>query len=182
MTPDEWTAGIHNEADSVNDLTWAQDTRAHLHRQRRARTALSTLLVAGGSLGASAAVTLGTLWDVLSREAERNDVSTFTFLTWNALGNPQPVTTIINSADPQLPTTALLLALFMLAAVATRLHVPRWLTLLSAALGTLTISTLAQLVLPNFAGFPAFPLTAALGVATLGILLGLPFRHSRRPA
>ncbi|MXV19025.1 hypothetical protein [Deinococcus xianganensis] len=33
MTPEEWATGIHNEADSVLDTGWSQDTRRHLRRR-----------------------------------------------------------------------------------------------------------------------------------------------------
>lgn len=33
MTPDEWHDGIRNEADSVQDTDWSQDTRRHLRRR-----------------------------------------------------------------------------------------------------------------------------------------------------
>ncbi|AWT35649.1 hypothetical protein GCM10008956_06600 [Deinococcus arenae] len=33
MTPEEWNVGIRNEADSVQDTHWSQDTRRHLRRR-----------------------------------------------------------------------------------------------------------------------------------------------------
>jgi small-conductance mechanosensitive channel len=170
MTHDDWKIGMQNEADSV-DTDWSRDTRRHLRRRQLARTALTALLAT------TAALTLGTQWSVMTREAARNGVDSLTFLKWNLLGNSQPVTTITSSQDPQLPILGLILTVFMLAAVATRLRVPRWITLLCAALGTITISSLGNLILSDFAGFPAYPLSVALGVAALGIVLGLPLRH-----
>lgn len=177
MTHEEWNTGIQNEADSVTDPQWTHDIHAYLRHQQLARTVLTALLATTGTVTATAALTLTTQWSVMTREAARNGVDSLTFLKWNLLGNPQPVTTITSSHDPQLPILGLILTVFMLAAVATRLRVPRWITLLCAALGTITISSLGNLILSDFAGFPAYPLSIALGVAALGIVLGLPFRH-----
>lgn len=177
MTQDDWNTGMQNEADSVQDAEWSCDTRRHLRHRQLARTALTALLATTGTVAATAALTLGTQWSVMTREAARNGVDSLTFLKWNLLGNSQPVTTITSSQDPQLPILGLVLTVFMLAAVATRLRVPHWITLLCAALGTITISSLGNLILSDFAGFPAYPLSVALGVAALGIVLGLPLRH-----
>ena len=38
---------------------------------------------------------------------------------------------------------------------------------------------LINLINRDFAGFPAYPLSVALGVAGLGIVLGLPFRRQQ---
>ena len=181
MTHDDWKTGMQNEADSVQDTSWSRDTRQSLHHRHLARTTLTALLATTGTVAATSALTLGTQWSVMTREAARNGVDSLTFLKWNFLGNPQPVTTITSSHDPQLPILGLLLTVFMLAAVATRLRVPHWITLLCAALGTITISSLGNLILSNFAGFPAYPLSVALGVTALGIVLGLPFRHPKAP-
>ncbi len=177
MTHDDWQIGMQNEADSVQDTDWSRDTHQSLRHRQLAHTALTTLLAATGTVTATAALTLTTQWSVMTREAARNGVDSLTFLKWNLLGNPQPVTTITSSHDPHLPLLGLILTVFMLAAVATRLRVPRWITLLCAALGTITISSVGNLILNDFAGFPAYPLSVALGVAALGIVLGLPFRH-----
>ncbi|MFT2719511.1 hypothetical protein ACMT4L_05850 [Deinococcus sp. A31D244] len=181
MTHEEWNTGIQNEADSVTDPQWTHDIHAYLRHQTLARTVLTALLATTGTVTATAALTLTTQWSVMTREAARNGVDSLTFLKWNLLGNPQPVTTITSSHDPQLPILGLLLTVFMLAAVATRLRVPHWIILLCAALGTITISSLGNLILSNFAGFPAYPLSVALGVTALGIVLGLPFRHPKAP-
>jgi hypothetical protein len=179
MTHDDWKTGMQNEADSVQDTRWSHDTRQSLRHRQLARTVLTALLATTGTVTATAALTLGTQWGVMTREAARNGVDSLTFLKWNLLGNPQPVTTITDSQDPQLPIIGLILTVFMLAAVATRLRVPYWITLLCATLGTLTIATLSNLINRDFAGFPAYPLSVALGVAGLGIVLGLPFRRQQ---
>ncbi|NTY02281.1 hypothetical protein [Deinococcus sp. JMULE3] len=177
MTHEEWNTGIQHEADSVTDPQWTHDIRTYLRHRQLARTVLTALLATTGTVTATAALTLGTQWSVMTREAARNGVDSLTFLKWNLLGNPQPVTTITSSQDPQLPIVGLILTVFMLAAVATRLRVPHWITLLCAALGTLTIASVSHLINHDFAGFPAYPLSVALGVAALGIVFGLPFRH-----
>lgn len=43
MTPDEWHDGIRNEADSVQDTGWSQDTRRHLRRRAWLTAASITL-------------------------------------------------------------------------------------------------------------------------------------------
>ncbi|PTA69592.1 hypothetical protein [Deinococcus arcticus] len=182
MSPDDWKAGIQNEARSAQDPAWARDTQRHLRHAALLRQALVGGLGLSLGVATSAAVTLGTQWPVMVREAARNGVDTLTFLKWNVLGNPQPVQTITSSSDPQLPVVGLLLALFLVAAVAARLRVPHWATLLGALASVLTISSLGNLVLPDFQGFPLYPVTVALGVAALGIVLGLPFQGRRAQA
>ncbi|GGK88949.1 hypothetical protein [Deinococcus radiotolerans] len=182
MTHDDWQTGMQNEANSVDDPAWASDARLSLRHQQLARTALTALLATAGTVTTTAALTLTTQWSVMTREAARNGVDSLTFLKWNLLGNPQPVTTITSSHDPQLPLIGLILTVFMLAAVATHLRVPHWITLLCAALGTLTTATLSNLINADFAGFPAYPMSVALGVAALGIVLGLPFRRQQHHA
>ncbi|WP_221088610.1 hypothetical protein [Deinococcus aquaedulcis] len=182
MSPDEWKAGIENEAHTAQDAAWARDTRLHLRRAALGRQALQGGVGLSLGVATSAAVTLGTQWPVMVREAARNGVDTLTFVKWNVLGNPQPVHTIRDSSDPQLPVMGLLLALFLVAAVASRLRVPHWAILLAALASVLTIATLGNLVLRDFMGFPAYPLAVALGVAALGIVLGLPFQGRRARA
>ncbi|MBZ9711704.1 hypothetical protein [Deinococcus multiflagellatus] len=182
MSPDEWKAGIENEAHTAPDAAWARETRAHLRRAALGRQALQGGVGLSLGVATSAAVTLGTQWPVMVREAARNGVDTLTFLKWNILGNPQSVQTITSSGDSQLPVAGLLLALLVLANVAARLRVPHWVILLGTGAAVLTTTTLGNLVLPDFMGFPAYPLAVALGVAALGIVLGLPFSGRRARA
>lgn len=178
MTPDEWRKGLENEAASVEDGAWARETQRYLRRppQHLGLLAVAALVL---SVAVSGAATLGTQLPVLAREAARNGTDLSTFLIWNGLGNPQPIETVSYGHDPAFPSLPLLMALLIGAAFAARARLPHWLILLCAAAGTLTVATLTNLVLPDFAGFPLVPLMIALGVAALGILLGLPLQHRR---
>ncbi|WP_156952920.1 hypothetical protein [Deinococcus frigens] len=133
----------------------------------------------GLSVAISAAVALGTQLPVLAREAARNDTSLSSFLAWNVLGSPQPIQTISHSYDPVFPAAALLVVLFVFAAMATRARWPHWLILACAVAGVLTVAVLTNLVLHEFTGFPANPLLPAVCVTALGIVLGLPFQGKR---
>lgn len=181
MTPEEWRKGMENEAVSVEDEVWAQETQLYLRRTPQ-HLGFLTVAALGLSIGVSGAVTLGTQLPILAREAARNGVDVGTFLVWNAVGNPQPIQTMTYGSDPAFPSAPLLVVLFIGAAFASRAELPHWLMLVCAAAGTLTVATLAQFVLPDFGGFPAFPLMVAEGVAALGIVMGLPFQQRRQPS
>lgn len=181
MTPEDWQKGMENEAASVEDTAWAQATRHHLNRPAP-HPGMLAVAALGLSIGISGAVTLGTQLPMLTREAARNGTDLGTFLTWNALGNPQPIQTMTYGSDPAFPSTPLLVALFIGAAFASRARLPHWLTLLCAAVGTLTVATLTNLVLHDFGGFPVVPLVIALGIAALGTVLGTPFQQRRAHA
>lgn len=181
MTPDEWREGLENEAASVEDGEWARETQRYLRRppQHLGLLAVAALVL---SVAVSGVATLGTQLPVLAREAARNGTDLSTFLIWNVLGNPQPIQTMTYGSDPALPSALLLMAMFIGAAFAARARLPHWLILLCAAAGTLTVATLTNLVLHDFAGFPLVPLGIALGVAALGTVLGTPFQQKRASA
>lgn len=178
MTPDDWQKGMENEAASVEDGVWARETQRYLRRTPY----LLVVAALGLSISVSGAATLATQLPVLAREAARNGVDLGTFLVWNAVGNPQPIQTMTYGSDPAFPSAPLLVVLFIGAAFASRAKLPQWLMLVCAATGTLTVATLAQLVLPDFGGFPALPLMVAGGIAALGIMMGVPFQQKRASA
>lgn len=168
MTPDEWKQGMANEAESAGDVKWAREL--HQHAQRRSGGFLFMVLVAASAM--SAALTLGSQWSVLTREAARNNATPLDLLWWGIAGNSQPLTIVGRGADPDLPVGTLLIFLFVLSALARRLRLPASLVLAAAALGVLIMSGLTSLLASGTAGFPGSTLLTAFGCAALGLVVG----------
>lgn len=182
MNPDEWNAGIRNEAESVPDPVWSEQARRHARWIRTWRSGRDALLVLLGSVLLSVGLTLTVLWPVLAREAARNSVSVGTFLLWGLAGNHGTVVTTTFDTDPHLPIAFLLTALGVGAALAARRGVhPSWILFAAVCGWTMALTQVSFLSSPIHHWPWITGLLPALAVAALGILADrtLPGRWRR---